>query len=81
MSTMSIFDLHAAVLSDYRDFVRSFILIADERARAFVQESLGQAGALWPEPLVQLSPAYVAGADVDALAGEGVITRETARVF
>jgi len=30
---MSIFDLHAAVLGDYRDFVRSFFMVADERAR------------------------------------------------
>lgn len=37
---MTIFDLHAGVLSDYRDFVRSFILIADERAREFVNQAL-----------------------------------------
>jgi len=30
---MSIFDLHAQVLADYRDFVHSFFIIADERAR------------------------------------------------
>ena len=30
---MSIFDLHSAVLDDYRDFVRSFFIITDERAR------------------------------------------------
>jgi len=30
---MSIFDLHAAVLDDYRDFVRSFFMVADDRAR------------------------------------------------
>jgi hypothetical protein len=30
---MTIFDLHSAVLADYRDFIRSFLLIADERAR------------------------------------------------
>jgi hypothetical protein len=31
---MSIFDLHQSVLADYRDFVRSFFLIADDRGRA-----------------------------------------------
>jgi hypothetical protein len=40
MST--IFDLHSSVLADYRDFVRSFFLIADERARAFVEQVLKQ---------------------------------------
>jgi hypothetical protein len=43
---MTIFDLHEATLSDYRDFARSFFLIADERARAFVQRALeGEAGS------------------------------------
>ena len=37
---MTIFDLHEATLSAYRDFARSFFLIADERARAFVQRAL-----------------------------------------
>jgi len=77
----TIFDLHAAVLTDYRDFVRSFFLIADERARAFVEQALGEGGHLWPEPLLQLSPAYAPGPTVDDLAREGVITHETARIF
>jgi len=34
---MDIFELHRSVLADYRDFVCSFFLIADERARAFVE--------------------------------------------
>jgi len=29
----SLFDLHASVLADYRNFVRSFFTIADEHAR------------------------------------------------
>lgn len=37
---MTLFDLHSAVLTDYRDFVRSFLLIADERARQFVDDAL-----------------------------------------
>jgi hypothetical protein len=35
----TIFDLHAAVLTDYRDFVCSFLFIADERARTLVDQS------------------------------------------
>ncbi|MCS6927667.1 MAG: DEAD/DEAH box helicase, partial [Candidatus Binatia bacterium] len=77
----TIFHLHSAALQDYRDFVRSFILIADERARAFVDQSLGEEGHLWPEPLVQLSPAYASGATVDELVRAGLIAMETARIF
>jgi ATP-dependent helicase YprA (DUF1998 family) len=79
MST--IFDLHSAVLDDYQNFVRSFFLIADDRARAFVDRSMEEEGYLWPEPLVQLSPAYASGPTVDELASTGHITRETARIF
>jgi ATP-dependent helicase YprA (DUF1998 family) len=77
----TIFDLHASVLTDYRDFVRSFLLIADERARAFVDQALEEEGHLWPEPLVQLSPVYAPGRTMDELVHEGVIARETARIF
>ena len=37
---MSIFDLHSHVIADYRDFVRSFITIADELAREVTDHSL-----------------------------------------
>jgi Lhr-like helicase/RNA polymerase subunit RPABC4/transcription elongation factor Spt4 len=77
----TIFDLHQSVLADYQDFVRSFILIADERAREFVHQALKEEAQLWPEPLLQLSPTYAAGDSVDTLAQEGLIAAETARVF
>ncbi|MFZ5803252.1 MAG: DEAD/DEAH box helicase [Acidobacteriota bacterium] len=78
---MTIFDLHDKVLRDYRDFVRSFLVIADQRAREFVEKSLAEQSHLWPEALVQLSPSYALGASVDELAQEGVIVPETARIF
>lgn len=79
MST--IFDLHSAVLSDYRDFVQSFIQIADDRAREFVRQALVQEERLWPEPLLQISPAYRRAAHVDELAARGLLHSETARIF
>ncbi|MFS8779863.1 DEAD/DEAH box helicase [Synechococcus sp. W55.1] len=79
MST--IFDLHATVLDDYRDFVRSFFLIGDQRAQAFVNQALEEGIHLWPEPLIQLSPVYVPGPTVDELAEAGRIAQETARIF
>src|SRR5579884_886470 len=66
---MNIFDLHREVLADYRDFVRSFLVIADEKAR------------LWPDFLVQVSPSYAIGSSVDQLSQQGEITTETAVVF
>ncbi|HXF68666.1 MAG TPA: DEAD/DEAH box helicase [Thermoflexus sp.] len=78
---MSIFELHSQILADYRDFIGSFIQIADERLREFVQRMLEEEERLWPEPLLQLSPAYVREATVEELAAQGVLHPETARIF
>ena len=77
----TIFDLHESVIADYRDFVHSFIQIADERAREFVERNLNEESRFWPEPLVQLSPSYTPGATVDDLAKDGVIAAATADIF
>jgi hypothetical protein len=34
---MNIFDLHRDVLAHYRDFVRSFLVIADEQTKAYAE--------------------------------------------
>jgi len=78
---MSIFDLHSDVLADYRDFVRSFFLIADEPARAFVEKALIEDAHLWPDFLLQVSPSYARAATVDELAARGQILSETAQIF
>lgn len=77
----SIFDFHSNVISDYRDFVRSFLLIADDRAREFINRALDEETHFWPEPLIQLSPGYAYAHTVDELEKEGLISRETAQIF
>jgi ATP-dependent helicase YprA (DUF1998 family) len=81
MTAPTLFDLHRAALDEYRSFVRSYINIADARIRTYVDEQLSETSPLWPEPLIQLSPTYEYGSDVDALAGQGLIARETAAIF
>ena len=78
---MSIFNLHSSVLADYRDFVRSFFTVADDRAREFIDRELVEQARLWPEALLQVSPSYARVASVDDLADRGVILRETAQIF
>ena len=78
---MTIFDLHAAVLADYRDFVASFIHVADPRLQEFVDRALAEEAHLWPDPLLQVSPSYQRDQSVDDLARGGVIHPETARIF
>ncbi len=78
---MNIFDLHSQVLTDYRDFVRSFFAILDDRAREYVERALDEEGKLWPDFLLQLSPSYTRTATVDELAAKGKISQETAKIF
>jgi Lhr-like helicase len=77
----TIFELHKKVLKDYSDFVHSFLLIADDRAREFINQALKEEAKLWPDPLLQISPAYLSGKSVDQWAAEGLIQKETARIF
>ena len=65
---MSIFTLHSTVVEDYRDFVRSFFTVADDRAREFIDHELLDEARLWPEALLQVSPSYARVASVDELA-------------
>jgi ATP-dependent helicase YprA (DUF1998 family) len=78
---MSVFNLHSSVLADYRDFVRSFFSVADDRAREFIEHELVLEARLWPEALLQVSPSYARAASVDELAARGVLLPETARIF
>ena len=78
---MSIFNLHSTVLGDYRDFVRSFFTVADDRAREFIDREPVEQARLWPEALLQVSPSYARAASVDELADRGVILRKTAQIF
>jgi hypothetical protein len=68
---MRIFNLPPAVLAKYRDFVRSFLLISDERARTVVDRALKEEDHPLPEPMVQQSPAYAVGPRVDERVREG----------
>ncbi len=80
-SMMTIFDLHTAVLNEYRDFVRSFLHIADRRIQEFVDRALEEESHLWPDFLLQVSPSYQRGPSVDDLAQNGALHPETARIF
>jgi len=46
---MSIFDLRQSVINEYSKCVQSFLSTADDRIRAFIEESLLKNQALWPD--------------------------------
>ncbi|MCR5257583.1 MAG: hypothetical protein K6E40_05455, partial [Desulfovibrio sp.] len=69
---MDVFNLRKNLIDDYSSYVSSFIEIRDKRIKATVEKEFNE-GLLWPEPLVQLNPAFASGGTVDELVGEGVL--------
>lgn len=77
---MNVFELRKALIESYEQCVRSFINIRDDRIQEKVEQELGE-GLLWPDPLLQLNPAYEAGEWIDGLAEEGILHEECGRIF
>ena len=77
---MDVFDLRHRLVSDYRDYTRSFIRIRDPRIKGFVDDVLDKEG-FWPEPLLQLNPTFRPGGTIDDLVAEGVLHEECAHIF
>ena len=77
---MNVFDLHGRLIEDYHLYVDSFIQIKDDRIRAKVDEELDN-GLLWPDPLVQLNPAFAAGGRIADLVADKILHPECEQVF
>jgi len=78
---MSIFDLRQSVIDEYSKYVQSFLSIADERVRAFIEESLLKKQALWPDALLQLNPSYETASTVQDLVNKGKLHPLCAEIF
>ena len=63
---MDVFELRERLIEDYGSYVRSFIRVRDPEIRRRVDEEL-DGGLLWPEPLIQLNPAFEPGEYIDDL--------------
>ncbi len=77
---MNIFNLRDSVISDYHQYVESFLNIQDERIRQFVSEELSS-GILWPDPLIQLNPSYETGKTVSELVKDGILHPLCEKIF
>ena len=77
---MDVFDLRGNLVTDYRNYVRSFIKIRDPRIEGFVDGILDAEG-FWPEPLLQLNPTFRPGGTIDDLVEEGILHPECSRIF
>jgi len=77
---MNVFELRNHLVENYKSYVSSFIQIRDERIRTHVDEQL-MAGLLWPEPLIQLNPAFEPAHFVNELVDEGILHKTCKSIF
>ena len=77
---MDVFDLRNRLVDDYASYTRSFIKIADPRIKAKVDGALDD-GVLWPEPLLQLNPAFLPGGTIDDLVADDTLHPECKKIF
>ena len=77
---MNIFDLRNNIVKDYSSYVKSFINILDGRISSKVYEEFSD-GLLWPDPLIQLSPAFESGGTIEELVGQGILHKECLNIF
>src|SRR5262245_19478012 len=77
---MNIFDFRRRLVDDYAEYTRGFIHIREPRLHAFVNRQLDE-GVLWPEPLIQLNPAFEPGESIDELVARRELHPECSRIF
>ncbi len=77
---MEIFALRDKLINEYSNYSGSFIQIRDPRIETKVKEELAS-GHLWPDPLIQLNPAFKPGKLIDELVEEGILHNECGKIF
>ena len=77
---MDVFGLRKEIVNQYQDFINGYINIKDAKIADKVKAGL-DAGVLWPEPLLQLSPAFAQGDSFETLEKEGILAPETKSCF
>jgi len=74
------FDLRKQLVSDFREYIESFLNIRDQAIQDFVDSEIDR-GALWPDPLLQLNPAFEDAGLIDELVEKGALDRRCGTIF
>ena len=77
---MNVFGLRDRLVDDYADFTRSFVNVRDEKIAERVEQEL-QEGLLWPDPIVQLNPAFESGGLIADAVVAGLIDPRCEAIF
>ena len=78
--TLDVFRLKDSVVSEYRDYLQSFVQVLDPRIDDYVGGEL-QRGVLWPEAVLQLNPAFEMDRTLGELVDRDLLTADTAKFF
>jgi superfamily II DNA or RNA helicase len=77
---MDVFQTHTRIVSDYENYILSFLKISDPQIRAVVEKELSR-GKLWPEPLLQFNPAFEVAGAIDKIVAEANLHPEIRDIF
>lgn len=77
---MDAFALRDKLIEEYKFYINSHIHIDDSRIARLVSTALSE-GALWPDPLVELNPAYKKSSTISELISDGMLHSECERIF
>ncbi|MFO7166403.1 MAG: DEAD/DEAH box helicase [Chloroflexota bacterium] len=77
---MDVFQLRDHIVREYANYTTSFLTILDPDIREYVHQEL-ERGKLWPDALIQLSPAYAPASTVADLVANGVLHQRCQDIF
>ena len=77
---MNVFELHGALIAEYKRFTSGGVIIKEPKIQNFIQDQMAK-GDQWPAPFVALNPFFAPGGRVDELTETGVLHPECASIF
>ncbi len=77
---MNVFDFRDKIISDYDQYIESFVNISDSGVEEYVRSAF-DSGSFWPDPLIQLNPAYEAGESIEKFVTDGVLNEKCLNIF
>ncbi|NBB91333.1 MAG: DEAD/DEAH box helicase [Spirochaetes bacterium] len=77
---MNVFGLRDEVITEYGEFVDSFIQVSADDLAVKVEEHFASE-RLGPQPMLQLNPAFDPGGDINELVDQGVLQEQCREIF
>lgn len=77
---MQAFKIHKQVVEDYKNYLKSFTQIRNERIKSIVESSFDK-GTFMPDALIQFNPSYKIGSTLEDLEKEGVVHTDLKKIF